>query len=165
MNEHRDIEEIISSLYEMIQDARNVPFSSDKCAIERDKALDILDELSNQLPGELKQAKTIVESRSDVIASAQHEADMILRQAQQQAKKMIESEEIVQKAEDYAKQIVLNGKKRLDELKEYTNQYLDEALAATESQIAEALGKIQETRRRFQALPAEHSSSSSDGEQ
>lgn len=153
MNGHRDIDEIIATLYEMIQDAKNVPFNSDKCAVERDKALDLLDELSNQLPGELKQAKTIVESRSEVIAGAQHEADNIRRQAQQQAQQMVSQEAIVQEAEKYAKEIVRAGQERLKELKDYTNKYLDDALAATESQITEALSHVQETRRRFQALP------------
>ena len=69
MNEH-GIEELIGTLYEMVQDARSVPFSSDKCAVEREKVLDLLDEISNQLPGELKQAKTIVDSRSELITNA-----------------------------------------------------------------------------------------------
>ena len=72
MNEH-GIEELIGILYEMVQDAKNVPFSGDKCSIEREKALDLLDEISNQLPGELKQAKTIVESRSELITNAKRE--------------------------------------------------------------------------------------------
>ena len=71
MNEH-GIEELIGTLYEMVQDARSVPFSSDKCAVEREKVLDLLDEISNQLPGELKQAKTIVDSRSELITNAKH---------------------------------------------------------------------------------------------
>ena len=163
MNEHRDLEEIISTLYEMVQDAKNVPFSGgDKCAIERDKVLDLLDELSNLLPGELKQAKTIVESRGDVIASAQHEADAIRRQAQQQAQQMVAREAIVAEAEKYAKDIVRAGQERLKELKEYTNKYLDEALQQTEAQIAEALGRVQETRKRFQALPGNGQSGSND---
>ena len=41
MNE-RGIEEVISTLYEMIQDARSVPLSGDKCMVERDKVLDLL---------------------------------------------------------------------------------------------------------------------------
>ena len=77
MNE-RGIEEIISTLYEMVQDARNVPLSSDKCMIERDRVLDLLDEISNRMPGELKQARTIVESRSEVINNAKREAENIL---------------------------------------------------------------------------------------
>ena len=61
------IEEIITTLYEMVQDAWSLPLGNEKCVVERDKVLDLLDEISNQLPGELKQAKTIVESRNEVI--------------------------------------------------------------------------------------------------
>ena len=84
MNEH-GIEELIGTLYEMVQDARSVPFSSDKCAVEREKVLDLLDEISNQLPGELKQAKTIVDSRSELITNAKREAENIMKSAQAQA--------------------------------------------------------------------------------
>lgn len=59
------IEETITTLYEMVQDAWSLPAGRGmKCVVERDKVLDLLDEISNQLPGELKQAKTIVESRN-----------------------------------------------------------------------------------------------------
>ena len=65
MNEH-GIEELIGTLYEMVQDARSVPFSSDKCAVEREKVLDLLDEISNQLPGELKQAPSWIPAASSL---------------------------------------------------------------------------------------------------
>ena len=51
------VDSLINQLYEMIQDAWGVPFSSDKCVITRDKALDLLDEINNQLPTELKRAR------------------------------------------------------------------------------------------------------------
>ena len=44
MNE-QNIEDIISTLYDMVQDARSVPLASDKCILERDKVLDMLDEI------------------------------------------------------------------------------------------------------------------------
>ena len=50
------IEETITTLYEMVQDAWSLPLGAEKCVVERDKVLDLLDEISNQLPGELKQA-------------------------------------------------------------------------------------------------------------
>ena len=56
------IEELITKLYDMVQDARSLPLGADKCIVERDKVLDMLDEISNQLPGELKQAKTDLET-------------------------------------------------------------------------------------------------------
>ena len=40
------IEEILTTLYEMVQDAWSLPLGADKCVLERDKVLDLLDEIS-----------------------------------------------------------------------------------------------------------------------
>ena len=93
---NNNLEELITALYDMIQDAKSVPLSSDKCIIERDKALDMLDDLSAQLPGELKQARTIVASREELIAQARGEAKKIITEAQAEAEAM--PEEVVEEA-------------------------------------------------------------------
>ena len=49
MNE-QTMEDIISALYDMVQDARTVPLAADKCIVERDKVLDMLDEIIAQMP-------------------------------------------------------------------------------------------------------------------
>ena len=151
MNEH-GIEEIISTLYEMIQDARGVPLSSEKCVIERDRVLDLLDEISNQLPGELKQAKTIVESRSEVINNAKREAENILKQAQAQARQMVSNDEIYRQAQQEANAMVQAAQDRIRELKGVTNNYVDDALKQTEQAIVEALNEVKESRAKFNAL-------------
>ena len=68
------MEDILNALYDLIQDARNAPLSADKCVVERDKVLDMLDEVMSKLPAELKQSRTIVDSRNDLIAQARREA-------------------------------------------------------------------------------------------
>lgn len=146
------IEEIISTLYEMIQDAKSIPFSSEKCSIERDKALDLLDELSNQLPGELKQAKTIVESRSEVINSAKREAESILKQAQQQARSMVSQEAIYSEAQAQANDMIKGAQDKIRDLKQVTNDYVDDHLRRTEEEIANALAEVRESRAKFRAL-------------
>ena len=83
MNE-QNIEDIISALYDMVQDARALPLGADKCILERDKVLDMLDEIIAQLPVELKQARTIVDSRNELIGQARREAETLIRQAQEQ---------------------------------------------------------------------------------
>ena len=93
MNE-QNIEQIISALYDMVQDARGLPLGADKCIVERDKVLDMLDEIIGQLPVELKQARTIVESRNELIGQARREAEGLIRQAQEKrAAAAAESEE------------------------------------------------------------------------
>ena len=151
MNE-RGIEEIISTLYEMVQDARNVPLSSDKCMIERDRVLDLLDEISNRMPGELKQARTIVESRSEVINNAKREAENILKQAQNQARQMVTEEEIYRQAEIESQNLVNAAQEKIHQLKAVTNDFVDDALRRTEESISDALGEIRDSRSKFAAL-------------
>ena len=151
MNE-QGMEEIISTLYEMIQNARNMPFGADKVIVERDKVLDLLDELTNQLPGELKQAKTIVESRSDVINNAKREAENILKQAQQQARQLISQEAVFLEAKQQANGIIRDAQAKSKELKSVAYAYVDNAMKQTEEAIAESLAEIRESRGKFRAL-------------
>ena len=140
MNE-RGIEEAISTLYEMIQDARGLPLGGDRCIIERDKALDLLDEISNQLPGELKQARTIVESRGEVINNAKREAENILKQAQAQARQMVSDNEIYRQAQIEANGMIEKAQAKIKDLKGVTFEYVDDALARTEASISDALAQ------------------------
>ena len=151
MNEH-GIEELIGTLYEMVQDAKSVPFSSDRCALERERVLDLLDEISNRLPGELKQAKSIVESRSELITSAKREAEGILKQAQAQARQLVSQEAVYAEAKSQANEMVRAAQDKIKELKQVTNDYVDDSLRRTEEAVAESLAEIRESRSKFRAL-------------
>ena len=151
MNEQH-IEEIINSLYDLIQDAKNVPLSADKCMLERDKALDMLDEIIARLPSELKQSRAIVESRNEIVGQARREAETIMRQAQEEAKAMVTQEAIYQEAKRQCQEMVLQTQVRLAELRKASNEYMDDALRRTEEAIALSLGEVQDTRAKFRAL-------------
>ena len=125
------IEEIITTVYEMVQDAWSLPLGAEKCVVERDKVLDLLDEISNQLPGELKQAKTIVESRNEVITNAKREAENILKQAEQRAKQMISREEVYRQAEQEAAEMIKAAQQKIKELRQVTNDYVDDSMKRT----------------------------------
>ena len=146
------IEEIITTLYEMVQDAWSLPLGAEKCVVERDKVLDLLDEISNQLPGELKQAKTIVESRTEVITNAKREAESILKQAEQRARQLMSQEEVYKQAEQEADNMIKSAQQKIKELKAATNDYVDDALRRTEDSIATALNEIKASRSSFMAL-------------
>lgn len=151
MNEH-GIEELIGTLYEMVQDARSVPFSGDKCSLERERVLDLLDEISNRLPGEMKQAKTIVDSRSELITSAKREAENILKAAQAQARQLVSQEAIYLEAKDQANEMVRAAQEKIKELKQVTNDYVDDSLRTTEEAVAQALAEIRDSLSKFRAL-------------
>ena len=151
MNEQH-IEDIISALYDMIQDARALPLGADKCILERDKVLDMLDEIIAQLPSELKQSRTIVESRNELIGQARREAEGIVRQAQQKAKELVAQEAIYLEAKRQCQEMYAKTQTRIAELRKASNDYMDDALRRTEEAIALSLGEVRDTRAKFRAL-------------
>lgn len=162
---NNNLEELITALYDMIQDAKSVPLSSDKCILERDKALDMLDDLSAQLPGELKQARTIVQSREELVSQARREAEVIIRNAKAEAEKLIEQEVIyqqtLQKCQEMAKQNMEECEERVRKTEETMAQikaasfgYVDNSLRQTEETILKALTEVRDTRSKFQNITA-----------
>ena len=151
MNE-QNIEDIISALYDMVQDARSLPLGADKCILERDKVLDMLDEVIAQMPVELKQARTIVESRNELIGQARREAEGLIRQAQEQAEKLVSEEAIYTEAKRQCQEMVAQTKSRLADLRRASNEYMDDALRRTEEAVAMSLEDVRDTRVKFKAL-------------
>ena len=151
MNE-QNIEDIISTLYDMVQEARALPLGADKCILERNKVLDILDEVIAQLPAELKQARTIVESRNELIGQARREAETLIRQAQEKASQMVEQEAIYQEAKRQCREMVEQTQNRMAELRKASNDYMDDALRRTEEAIAMSLEDVRDTRVKFRTL-------------
>ena len=151
MNE-QTMEDIISALYDMIQDARAVPLAADKCIVERDRVLDMLDEIIAQLPVELKQARTIVESRNELISQARREAELLVKQATEKAEKMITEEAVYQETMRKCREMVDQTQLRMAELRRVSNEYMDDALRRTEEAISLSLGDVRDTRAKFAAL-------------
>ena len=173
---NNNLEELITALHDMIQDAKSVPLSSDKCIIERDKALDMLDDLSAQLPAELKQARTIVQSREELVSQARREAENIIRNAKAEAEKLIEHEVIYQqtlaKCQEMAKANVAECEERVRKTEEQMAQikaasfgYVDNSLRQTEETILKALSEVRDTRSKFQNITAKPASPVADNSQ
>jgi len=151
MNEQH-IEDIISALYTLVEDARALPLGADKCILERDKVLDMLDEIIAQMPAELKQSRAIVESRNELIGQARREAETIVRDAQQKASELVSEQAIYLEAKRQCQEMVEATQIRIEQLKQASNAYMDNALRNTEEAIAQSLADVRETRARFHAL-------------
>lgn len=147
-----NIEELIGNLYDLVQDARSMPLAADKCIIERDAVLDMLDEIIAQLPGELKQSRTIVESRNELINQARKEAETVVRQAQDQAKQLVTSEAIYLQAKEQGAQILAQAQERANQIRKAGNEYMYEALRRAEETVAESLNEIRNTRQKFRTV-------------
>ena len=89
------LDELINRMYDMVQDAKGIPLAGEKCILERDQMLDLLDELRSTLPNDLQAAQDIVAKRNDLLASGKREAEAIRRKAEEDARQMVSETEIV----------------------------------------------------------------------
>lgn len=145
-------EDIIGALYDMVQDARAMPLAADKCILERDKVLDMLDEVIALLPAEIKQSRTIVQSRNELINQARREAEGILRQAEDKVNELVTKEAIYVEAKKRSEALVAETQQKIEQMQNAGKAYMDESLRQTEETISRALHEVQETRMKFRTV-------------
>ena len=146
------VEELLDMLFDMVDEAKNVPLSSDRCMIERDRALDLIDDIRAQFPVELSEAKKVMASRADLIASAKREGELIRKQAEDKAKQIVSEDELLAQAKQKANELMRTAEERSRDLRKAANDYCEDALRRTEEAVAEAYDEIKKSRARFRAL-------------
>lgn len=146
-----EVLELIEMLYTMVSEAWGVPLGNDKCIIERDKALNLLDELKAQLPAELAEAKRLVSARDEFVSNAKREAESIRKVAEEQARRLVEEQEIVRIAKARSSELLSTAENKSRELRRVANEYVDDALRRTEEAVSAALDEIRQSRIRFRS--------------
>ena len=146
------VEELSGMLFDMVDEAKNVPLSSDKCMIERDRALDLIDEIRNQFPMELEEARKLLSSRNEYIASAKREAEIIRKQAEIDAQRLLSDDVIHLQVQQRSSALMHEAEERSRELKRSANDYCEDALQRTEEAVAEAYEEIRKSHARFRAI-------------
>ena len=92
------VDELRDMLFDMIDEAKNAAFSSDKCVIDRDKALDLIEDAKKQLPVDLAEARKILSARNEYIATAKREAEEIRKRAEIEANQMVSEAPVMNQA-------------------------------------------------------------------
>ena len=149
------VEELVDMLFDMIDEAKNAPLSSEKCIIERDKALDLLDDIKAQFPVELAEARKILNARNEYVAAAKREADEIRKRAEIEAGQMVSEDRVMNQARQKANELVAQAEVKAKEVRRAANEYCEDALRRTEEAIQAALDEVKESRVRFRATSNE----------
>ena len=167
------IDEMLDMLYELIDEAKGVPFTSE-CRLDRNGALDLLDSIRSRFPVEIEEAERIVQNRDRYIQEAQQEAEHIIQRAQERAERAVEDTEVMRQARTRAEEpvkaakakaaeimtqanneaesVTSEARERADGLKRAANEYCADALRRTEDAVAEAYGEIKQSHDHFRAL-------------
>ena len=148
------VQELIEMLYAMIKDAWGLPLGAEKCVIERDKALDLLDEIKGRFPTELAEARRLVDARNEFIQNAKKEAENIRKAAEDRAKQLVDENEIYKTARTKSAEMLNTADKGSAELRRVANEYVDDILRRTEEALSTAMSEMQHTRAGFRTAAA-----------
>ena len=151
----KDVQRLLDMLYSMIDEAKSAAFSSEKCTINRDEALDLLDEIRSKLPIEMKKAQELLRARDEYVASAKKEVEKMLHQAELEAKTIVSESETLQQARQKGSDIIRRAEERSKELYQVANTYTEDALRRTEEAIQTALAEVQSSRAQFRTVSQE----------
>ena len=140
------VDDLILQLQDVINDAKSMPFSGGKVMVSSDEIYDIIDQIQDAMPAEVRQAKNIVADRKQILSEANRESENIIRAAEERKKAMLNQNEIVREAQAKAKEIVDDAKQKSAEIRKAANVYVESIIKRTEEGIATQLEEIRNTR-------------------
>lgn len=152
MDNNTDIIELLDILYGMVTEAWGVPLGNDKCIIEREKAVDIINEIKANLPSALAEAKRLVSARDEFIGNAKREAEAMRKSAEEKSKAMIEEQEVVRVARARSAEMISAAEAKSKELRRVAAEYVDEIMKQSEASVGEALAKLQSAHSAFNTM-------------
>ncbi len=144
-----EVMELIDELYSMVSEAWGVPLGNDKCIVERDKVLNMIEDIKAQLPVELSEAKRLVSARDEFIGNAKKEAESIRRTAEEKARALVDQQEIVRIARTCSSELMANAENKSRELRHVASDYVDDILRRSEESLAAALNEVRGSRSQF----------------
>ena len=140
------VDELILQLQDIIGEAKSMPFSCGIVMVSSDEVYDIIDQIQDAMPAEVRQAKNIVADRKQILAEANRESENIIRAAEERKKAMLNQNELVREAQAKAKEILDDAKQKSAEIRKAANVYVDSIMKRTEESLTTQLGEVKKTR-------------------
>jgi vacuolar-type H+-ATPase subunit H len=141
-----DIAGRLQQLEALIEEAKSMPLSS-SVLVNRDEVLDMLHEMQQDLPEEIKQARWIVKDREELLAKARSEGEKIVAQAHEEQVRLARKEAVAERAEDEADRILTEAEDKARTMREEAEDYVDAKLAQFEIALRKILEESQATSR------------------
>ena len=156
---------LFDEFLDLVSNARRVPLM-DKIMLDENDLLNIIDDLKEAIPREIKSANQVLEEQKNIVDKAYADADRIVQQAKEEAERIVsvaqaeadakvQQEEIVKQANSVAEDIKANALRYQEETKlaadEYALQvkqsslkYADDMLEFLSGNLTSALGGLKE---------------------
>jgi hypothetical protein len=136
--------ELVDELIIAVEGARTVPLSGN-VMLDRERLLDMLYRLRDDLPEEMRAARWMVREREAFVARTNEKAREMLERAKERSDELVSESYIVKEAVDEANALVRHAEAEATRIRLEAEDYSEQAFESTESVLTDLLGQV----RRF----------------
>jgi F0F1-type ATP synthase membrane subunit b/b' len=136
----------LSQLEAVVAEAKSMPLSS-SVLISREEVLQMIREMQENLPEEIKQARWVVKDREELLAKARVEGDRIVEQAKEEQRRLALRDEVARRAEEESARMLQEAEDTTDAMRREAEDYVDAKLAQFEIALRKILEDAQATAR------------------
>ena len=152
-----DILQLVDELEDLMEDASGVPLSR-KVMVDPDEIFEILKEIRERLPQEIRDAMRITEDEQRILgdanrqaeeirSNATRDADRISTEAQNRLQEMINDHDITKSAQNLAHEIESKAEQNARSISMQATQYIDSMFVNAQNKLQELNSIIDESRQ------------------
>jgi cell division septum initiation protein DivIVA len=139
-----DLAARLQQLEEMVHDAKSMPLSS-SALLNREEILDLLKDMAESLPEEIRQARWVVKDREELLAKARRDAEAMVEQGQAEQLRLASREAVVQRAQEEADRMLQEAGDDARRIRLEAEDYVDAKLAQFEIALQKILEEMVST--------------------
>ncbi len=140
-----DVIELLSELEDVIDKGFEIPVVK-KTMINKQQVMSLINDISLQLPDELRVAKSIAEDSKRIISDAQKQADAKIKEVEHKILGLIDEHEITKKAVANANEIIAKAQKDGKEIRLASLKFADDILEKVENDFRTVNEKVKQCR-------------------
>lgn len=153
------VEDLIDELDDLVKKSWGI---GGRTMVDSNGVEEILEEIREALPQEIRKARVIVADRNVIINEAKREAEKIVRVAEEHARAMVAKDEIVREAQAKANDLISQSQAKANdlvaqsqakarEIRRAADEYLEDLMKRTDEQLTANLAELRKTRQNLKA--------------
>jgi cell division septum initiation protein DivIVA len=136
-----DLATRLQQLEELVREAKSMPLSS-SALLNRDEVMDLIKDMREALPDEIRQARWVVKDREELLAKARRDADAAVDEGRAEQLRLATHEAVVQRAKEEAERLVREAGDEARRLRLEAEDYADAKLAQFEASLQRILEEM-----------------------
>lgn len=142
---------LLDLLEEELNKGASIPFGN-RILVNRDRCLEIINDIRLNLPEEIKQAEWLKMERQKILVEAQKESETIIKEAEKRIEALVEENEITQRAYQQAREIIENSQINAREIRLGSREYADNLLEQVENFLIEQIEILRRNREELKNI-------------